>query len=60
LFNIGSGPTSWKNKLQDGVAQWKILKQNIMPLQSYKKIIMVVSFVGRDGLSTFEIDDKVA
>jgi hypothetical protein len=29
------------------------------PCRGYKRIIMVVSFVGREGLSTLEIDDDI-
>jgi hypothetical protein len=59
LFNKGSGPTSWQRKLQDLMAQWTILKKISWPCRGYQKIIMVVSFVGRNGLSTLETNDNI-
>jgi hypothetical protein len=42
--------------------KWRngIFKNKIScPYKGYKRVIMVASFVGRNGLSTLEIDDNI-
>jgi hypothetical protein len=37
----------------------KKLNKISCPCRGYKRVIMVASFVGRNGLSTLEIDDNI-